>query len=281
MSGVWQSSGRERYAVTIVAFVLGVVLSIAMPSHAHASKGLEGTPPVSFSASTRDSVRLGEPVRIRIWFSGLFPDSAQVRVRVQLPAGLALMAGDTARVGRARNIRGTWTIDVLPTSSDTFVIAGFSSVDFGRSVVELDWQLPLVANAGRRRLNSQAVREEMVRGVQRYRYGGFYLVPIDSAEVVTQQEISNQGTRPRPIETTQGLDATGALTDTVDVQVVAFVNRSGLVIDARPAKGKTGGERGMATALLTVRTWRFEPARVRGRTVNDWIEVPVRVLPGP
>jgi hypothetical protein len=44
---------------------------------------------------------------------------------------------------------------------------------------------------------SKAIREECIRDGQRYRYGGMFLVPIDSSQHVVQMDLEDAHAQPR------------------------------------------------------------------------------------
>jgi len=179
-----------------------------------------------------------------------------------------------------------WRIVVRPTRPGLYVVRGTLTIDAGeeRGVDETEFVLPLevrpdtvvYARAPR------ATRFENVRGGQRYRYAGRYLVPIDTTEALLEEEIDQ---KPKP--THQEIALCPACPGPLPalVPMVVMVGSDGTVRESRYLELDEEGTldpASVAAARGALEKWRFEPARSRNRPVADYtvVRVPVRAV-GP
>jgi len=126
----------------------------------------------------------------------------------------------------------------------------------------------------------QVERKESVRATrlehgQRFRYGGKYLVAIDSSE----KERPRIDTRPL---LKRGYVATcpRCVSDSQKVDLVVTVGRTGRITWIRP---RTPWEpqidpEVLAAATQAAKKWRFTPARASGKPVADWASITMLVL---
>ena len=128
--------------------------------------------------------------------------------------------------------------------------------------------------------SSVAVRQEHLRGGQRYRYGGQYLVPIDGREDFVERDIDARTGRPKVLERVAAVDSLGQGSRSSMVAFVVFIDSQGKIRGARPLGAAARDNRMIALARQALELWRFAPAVTRtGRPVTDWIEVQVEVRP--
>lgn len=144
-------------------------------------------------------------------------------------------------------------------------------MDEGEFVLPLEVKAETVLVGG-----SQTIRTEHVRGTQRYRYGGEYLVPIDGPEYIMQGDIAN---KPKILQRQSAVDSLSRSASAVRVPFVVFIDRAGRLRDAR----LRGGSRNAQLERLAreaLQRWTFAPAVTRaGQPVDDWLEVRVEVVP--
>lgn len=261
--------------------IVGATLTLLMPLLAtQAGAGVEGDPPFRFYAFWRDVPRLGEMGRVLVHFGGAYGDSMIGRATVHLPAGVELVQGDTLVDGfPARELE--WTLQLRVVAPGEQTICGVMSVDrqfFGVDEAEFDLQYFTGDSASKKRL-SRPARAELVRRGQRFRYGSTYLVPIDSSERVTQEDLDRVGS-PRVLQQAPAADSLGVLGARDSVGCIVFVKKDGTVRDIRiiDKHERIPGLRGLIQRAL-IRDWRFEPVRWEGRPMDSWVFVRVPIGP--
>jgi len=286
-----------RVAVAAGALILGCIMQTA-PLKGSEPLPWRGRTRISFSGSLIDTLQLGTNAWIRFWArNGV---EAKLRVAVKLPPGLTLVEGDTARIIEGHS-PVTWVITIRPDSLGTRMISGFAwTFETNEGTDELEWELPLTVNQSAPAIGTKNVREEQVKDGQRYRCAGYCLVPIDSSERITQSDIERRATRGRPLESTVVFDSSRSLREPQEARLVVVIDRDGHVIEAsrsrfipvqqltaaiqapRPdAAVQAAEEAATEEAMRAVRRWRFEPTRMFGRPISDWVEVTVQVEPLP
>ena len=238
----------------------------------------EGQPAVGFSATWRSLPRLGQPARLRFSMAGRVDTTAVGVAHVRLPEGLQLLSGDTLYRGHPQGSTRYWSIVVVPQRNGRFEITGTLAVTLGgkETVDELDLALDFqVVGDSASVAPSRLTRAETVREGKRFRYGGKYLVPIEAPEQVTQDEIERSGTKANTKSSSRGRCANFGSKGVVEAEFVVFVSASGRVAGARPLRTLPPPvERAAREAL---EGWVFEPTRIHGRPVSDWLQVTVTI----
>jgi hypothetical protein len=124
---------------------------------------------------------------------------------------------------------------------------------------------------------SELVRTETMLHGHRYRYGGFWLVPLEQDEDFSAAEFSRTGTKPRLIDPIAAYcPDCPAAGDTVTF--VAVINRSGKVIQARPLTRAGKADAAIKAAAEALAKARFKPAQYRDKAITDWVHVRIPVL---
>ncbi len=269
-------------AILVTALACGGMPPVAQsPCSAHVS--MEGVPPFNFSALWLDRPRQDQPGRFIVFWEGTYADTAVGRVSLHLPAGVELVSGDTAVAGHPGGEGFRWEVRVRCPNASPVLIRGEMWVNnawFG--VDEGEFELPCgsapesLANG-----RSRMVREENVRRGQRFRYGGFFLVPIDSAQRVTEKEIGEHGTKAQVLMSSPVVANISGAAPGDTLTSVVFVKPDGTVRDLRLFARY---ERNAALVALikaeVSRTWRFQPAGLRGVRYDDWVLIRVPIA-GP
>lgn len=262
----------NRFAVPVI-LILG-----ALPAVAYV--GMEGVPPFAFSAWFLEAPRVGHEGRLRVLVGGTYQDTAKAEARIHLPAGMILTSGDTVlAVSGAAD--PDWVIGLRAAAPGRYEIRGELRVDdMAGGIDEGEWVLPVDVRRDTTLVGSSvAVREERIRGRQRYRYGGPYLVPIDAPEHVIEREIDQRNGKPKVLEHVAAVDSLGLTSGSMSLRFVLFIDSKGSLREARPIGGGSRDARITAAAREALGRWRFAPATTTaGRAVNDWIEVRVEIL---
>jgi len=259
----------------VVLLFAALVLS---PSARARAPEAEGQAPFRFSAWFGDPPRVGK--QIRLWFSmaGMQFDTAATGVaHITLPPGLKLVSGDTLHVGQPAGRNDHWRLVVVPQLAGDYEITGTLRItsDKGRlDEADLVFRCHIEADTAAVE-DSRVTRLETVRHGQRYRYGGRYLVPIEAPEHVTQAEIERSGTRAAIRASSPGRCVNCGTKGTVEARFVVFVNATGSVVGARPLQALPPAVERAARDVLE--GWKFEPTRVHGHPVSDWLRVTVRI----
>jgi len=279
---------RRGATVAVCLLAALTALSLEAPS-ARANPGAEGEPAFGISGYFKSPPRLNEPslLLVRVWGDDAYDRPVTSVARVSVPEGIEVVSGDTlsvAHVSRhSRRYAGrVLQIMIRPVRPGTYVIRGWLGIDAGaeRGADETDFLLPIevrpdtviYARAPR------ATRFENVRGGQRYRYGGRYLVPIDSTEALLEDEIT---AKPKPLTQEAALCPGCAAPLPTVVPFVAMVGSDGRLRESRFLDMEEQGTIGsdvVAAASGALARWTFEPARAGGRPVADYVvvRVPVR-----
>ena len=155
-------------------------------------------------------------------------------VRVRLSQGIALIAGDTVFSVPARRVLPPTILKLRllrPGSHEVLATLSVGQTTGNSDLVEV--RLPLVAEADSiTGGTSEVVRSETTLNGRRYRFGGFWLVPLGEDEEFSIAEFARTGTKPRLLSPiTAHCAACPAVADTVTFVVV--IDRSGKVIQAR------------------------------------------------
>jgi len=271
--------------------VLAALLILAIPAPARAAYGAEGEPAFGISGYFQEPPRLGQPTTllVRIWGEDSYDVPVTSVGRISIPDGIEIIAGDTvsvAHVDRHTRHRGERVVALTlrPQRYGSYLIRGWLAIDAGEAhgADETDFYLPLTIQPdtliyGRA---PRATRFENVRHGQRYRYGGRYLVPIDSTQALLEEEIT---AKPRATaqEAASCHTCPGPLPTVVPF--VVMVGADGTVRESRFLDIQETGS--IDPALVTaasaaLSSWRFEPARAGSRAVADYLVVRVPVKDG-
>lgn len=270
---------------------LAALLILVLPAPARAAYGAEGEPAFGISGYFQAPPRLGQAVTlmVRIWGEDSYDVPITSVGRISIPDGIDLVSGDTvsvAHVDRHTRHRGERLVPLVirPSRYGTYRIRGWLSIDAGEEhgVDETDFYLPLTIQPdtliyGRA---PRATRFENVRHGQRYRYGGRYLVPIDSTQALLEEEITS---KPKAIEQEAASCHTcpGPLPTVVPFAVM--VGADGKIRESRFLDIQETGSIDpllVAAANGALSSWRFEPAHAGSRAVADYVVVRVPVKDG-
>lgn len=282
------SRGRRGARVAACLSTALAALFVGAPL-AGANPGAEGEPAFGISGYFKFPPRINEPspLLVRVWGEDAYDGPVTSIARISVPEGIEVVSGDTVSVAhvsrRSRKHAGrVFQIMIRPVRVGSYVIRGWLGIEAGeeRGSDETDFLLPIevrpdtviYARAPR------ATRFETVRGGQRYRYGGRYLVPIDSTEALLEDEITE---KPKPLTQEAALCAGCAAPLPTVVPFVVMVGRDGRLHDSRFLDMDEQGTMDpdvVAAASGALARWTFEPARVDGRPVADYVvvRVPVR-----
>jgi len=200
---------------------------------------------------------------------------------VQLGRLVSLVGGDTLHTGRAKGASQEWIVTVRADSPGEYEIRGSLGVRENGNLHEVDLSLPFRLGTDSAVTEpSHVTRAETVRGGQRYRYGGRFLVPIDHPEEFIQADIELHGSRatgPEVLEARCGKCPGSGLT----IRMVVFINSEGAVQGASPVLPWSGlGEQAVEAAREYIGRFEFRAARLGGKTVADWGLVDVHVMAG-
>ncbi len=258
---------------------------------ARAGIGAEGEPAFGISGYFKSPPTLDQPttLEIRVWGESEYLPPATSVARISIPDGIALVSGDTVSVVHVdrktkRRPERVFQLVIRPVRYGSYLIRGWLAIDAGEmhGADETDFYLPLTiqpdsvtyARAPR------STRYENVRHGQRYRYGGRYLVPIDSSQALLEEEITVKA-KPTVQEAASCHDCPGPLPTVVPF--VVMVGSDGRVRESRfldiQEQGTTDPAL-VAAASAALSRWEFEPAKAKGLPVADYVVVRVPVRDG-
>ncbi len=259
--------------------LLALILLLSFALAARGSVGMEGAERFEFFAwFTKAPAKPGQSGTLRVSMRGGYSDSVRGETRIVIPSGIVLVAGDTVHRARPALPEAEWELVIQPLAIGRHEIRAYLRiVDLGGPVDEGEFILPLEVKADTVLVGgSQTIRTEHVRGAQRYRYGGEYLVPIDGPEYIMQGDVAS---KPRILQRQSAVDSLSRSTSAVRIPFVVFIDREGRLRDAR----LRGGSRNIQIERLAreaLQRWTFTPATTkRGQPVDDWLEVRVEVVP--
>ena len=276
--------------VAVAVCLLAALIALSLEaSYARANPGAEGEPAFGISGYFKSPPRLDEPspLLVRVWGEDAYDGPVTSVARIDVPDGIEVVSGDTVSVAhvsrRSRKHAGrVFQVMIRPVRPGSYVIRGRLAIDAGaeRGADETDFLLSIevrpdtviYARAPR------ATRFENVRGGQRYRYGGRYLVPIDSTEALLEDEITE---KPRPLTQEAAFCPGCAAPLPTVVPFVAMVGSDGGLRESRFLDMEEQGTiapDAVGAASGALARWTFEPARAGGRPVADYVvvRVPVR-----
>jgi hypothetical protein len=175
-------------------------------------------------------------------------------------------------------VRDSWAITIKPRAKGLLTVVGTVEIHAGDFVDEGEFMLSARFGDGVADVDPvRPVREERIRDGQRFRFGGPFMVPIDSAERIVQRDIDPVRGKPQALDERVVIDSVG--TTAAHEKFVVFVDAAGRVRDARPVEvGKVEARRN-AVVRRALTTWRFRPATANGKAVADWVIVDVPIVP--
>ncbi|MBI5837892.1 MAG: hypothetical protein HZB25_11645 [Candidatus Eisenbacteria bacterium] len=271
---------RERLCVVLCSFLALGAGPAGRPER------LENWPFVFFAGITGG--RVDRTVSLVVDVDGGYAPGSIGVAEIRLPDGVSLVSGSTTIRTNFAASRRPHTLQIKPTRTGHFDVVGILRVNSGTSYRdEVDIELPLEVRADSiHESSSHFTRMESVRGGQRYRYTREWLVPIDSSDAVSEFDRAGLIVKPQVVEELAALPSwpRGAAVDSLAFMVV--VRRDGSVRDAVLAGSRARITRGVkdeavAEVLKALKSWRFQPATVKGRPIEDWLYVtaPVPSLP--
>lgn len=300
-AGRWSLSRRSRGTRAIAwwpaasraaaLLLAGLVAATIAAFPAAAYPGAEGEPAFGISGYFKSPPRLDQPTSllIRVWGEDAYDLPVTSVARISIPDGIEVLSGDTVSVARVskrsrKRAERVFQLVIRPARYGSYLIRGWLGIDAGaeRGADETDFILPLeiqpdtviYARAPR------VTRYENVRQGQRYRYGGPYLVPIDSTQALLEEEIT---LKPRATvqEAAHCSDCPAPLP--IVVPFVVMVGSDGRVRETRFLDIQEVGTIDplvVTAAAEALARWQFEAARAKDRPVADHLVVRVPVRDG-
>ncbi len=228
-----------------------------------------------------DEPSIGSSARLAVHMNGRYDSTATGILRLRLPDGLSLVSGDTLFRGHPAGEDNAWVVTLKVDRPGHFEIHGRLEVtswlgtDEGDVLLAFE-SLPDTAMVER----SRVVRSETVRDGQRYRYGGQFLIPIQQREDLTQNDIERFGQRASGPQELKAVCTSCNGSTAIVVRMVAFVAADGKLVESRTRiPDKKLGKDLITAAKIALNAAHFRPARLKGKTVADWVLVDVRVVP--
>lgn len=266
---------------TIGVSIIAVAASCCCVSDGAATVPLsEGMTPFGFGIEFVGRPDAGGTIGLRVILTGQYDSTAVGEARLVLSPGLECVAGDTLFRSRVtsdpRDIR---SLVLRVRGNGAHTVRGILAVtgpNIGRDEAEVEAAitvLPDTVIVGACR----QVRLEHIRGGQRYRYAGSYLVPIDDPENVTQDDILEAGQRARAVQQATAKCTKCPTTTAESMAWVVFLGANGHLMDARPLDASKQDPDLVEAARAALDKWSFEPTRIRGKAVNDWLIVRVPI----
>jgi len=274
--------GVIRALLLLTIALIGALIPAPAPGAA------EGEPEFGITAWFAKPPLLSKdaPLLVRVWGENAYGNPIGSTALITVPEGIRVISGATfsavsASGGKRAKSERKWQIVLRPTDIGIYEIRGTLTIDRGpdRGVDEAEFAIPLEVRSDTSFAGPpRPTRFEHVRAGQRYRYAGSYLVPIDSSEVMLQEEIDQ---KPRVVhqETAACSTCAGALP--ARVPLVVMVGSDGLLREARYLDIIEVGEEIDPTIVRVAEEalarWVFAPATSRGRPVADYLVVRVPV----
>ncbi len=258
-----------------IAILATIAIFSASQVDAHPRE--EGQSPGGLGAWWLDPPGYGRVVRLRFSMAGAYDSTVTGKALVHLPPGLRLLSGDTLYSGHPGARGQQWTLSLVPELVADYEIRASLRVSAPHGTDESD--MALAFHVGRDTAWSaytRTTRLETIRGGQRYRYGGQFLVPISGPESVTSGDIEHGGAKAKAIFAAPARCPTCETPSSISY--VVLLNEQGEISRIRPrwATRRIPAPSDSA-ARAALRTWRFAPSRAKGRPVADWLIVDVPV----
>jgi hypothetical protein len=261
---------------------IAVILILAPRGTEAVAREGEGQGPFGLSAAFLDEPRVGMPVRLWVTMRGRYDTTATGVARLQLPRGVELVSGDTLFRGHPGGSDNAWTLVIRAKESGRLEIQASVAIRADTVTDEGDMLLAFEAATDTAIVEwPRLTRSETVRGGQRYRYGGRFLVPIDGPEKFTQRDIDRAGQRAKGPARVEIACETCSAQEPHLVPMVAIVGADGRLVDARVrSRGVQLSDDLVAAATRAVANAQFQPGRFAGIAVADWVLLDVHVVTG-
>jgi hypothetical protein len=251
--------------------------------------GAEG-PPFAFVADATDGMHPGDELSLVVALGGRYPTPATVTAHLSIPAGLHLQRGDTTIVGPLNKVRGNWTLVLRPTQVGRYEVRGQVAIDAGaRGIDEAEFTMSVEVRSDTVIVeHSRYSRIELRKGGQRFRYGDWWLVPLDSTEApVVEADIESRGSHARAASQVTAVCEQCPTANAPDsVHFVVAIGPDGLVRDwkllgSSLRRGRRPSPAVADAAEAALRRMTFQPAQANGQAVSDCIFVSIPVRQGP
>jgi hypothetical protein len=210
---------------------------------------------------------------------GFYDSTVVAAVELHTAGTIEWLGGDSVLAAYpGRGGGGRWRMRVRCGDGGDGRVRGLMTIAVADSVRdEGEFELPCSDTVGvLYGEHSRYVRLETVRGRQRYRYGGLFLVPIDSSRALVQEDVEVPGGVPMVVHGSVIAIEEVILADTVTC--VAFLGDDGVVRDLRVLGVEEGNAALGAEILNALQAAGPLPAsRAFGVPVEDWriLRIPV------
>jgi len=214
--------------------------------------------------------------------SALFGHGPMGMVRVALPEGLSLVAGDTVFAIAVQALAPPRRFTVRAERPGRYEVRATMVIDSASGDQDLfDVGLPVVVTGDTLTASYSIVhRAETRHNGQRFRYSDGWLVPIDDTEAFDAVDFERTGVRSRALETPAAVcsDCSRAGVDTL--LFVVAVDPRGAVRSSMLAGriGEKAYPHRQAAGRAALSKWRFEPARCNGQPVTDLAHVRIPMI---
>jgi hypothetical protein len=271
-----------------ISLALAVVMSSLASSPAATEVewlGGEG-PPFVFFADGRGSFHPGDTLAVVVSVGGRYYGPAQAMFHLTMPPQLGYISGDTSVVLPLEKAERPHTLFCVPKELGSFEIRGRLRIDAREQQDVAEFTMPIVVREDTVLVDhSRATLLESRRKGQRYRYGDWWLIPLEDDEVaVVEADVEKNGRKARAVRQEVAACAQCLFTGKPDtVSFLAVIDGHGKVRDVRVMGSRTSTQRPAAAAIASAKAalqnWQFEPAAGKGHAVSDWIYVRVPVVP--
>jgi hypothetical protein len=268
--------------------VLAVVIAGSAAAEESVRDPLARWPHYIFSARGVVPGQLRDSIALDILIAGTPQVGVDVVGHIGLPSGLRLVSGDSVIQGGMPAVAGEHRIVVAGERSGTFEVecrASFERPSGGAD--EIAYALPLrIAGDSVRVAGGSYTCLEYHEGRERFRYAGFWLVPVDSSEIGVGMLDQRLGGRRAELVGGGPASCRGRGEGAPDsVGCLVFLDPRGLVREVRCLgwtvhRGARVPGEVCAAVTRAVRNWRFSPAQWRGQAVSDYCHVKVPVVNG-
>jgi len=260
--------------------LLLVTLVIATDGALASTRFWEGSPPLALDLSTSDhSDSAGQwTLGVSKWVAGI-PAGAVAIVSLEISSNAEVVEGQSSLMGPASDA-SVRHLTLRRAGPGNVRIVGSMRVPSDEPGSYYHYvELLQVGFEGNRliTIEKKPLQRFVSRRGQRFRYGGQFLVPLDTSESADEPTILS---RPKLLTTAEIVCAECELTETTVISTILTIGRDGGVTSARPTSPPAPGreERLWATVHRGLRTWRFTPAMCSAGPVSDYVVLPIRVL---
>ena len=228
-------------------------------------------------------------ILVIVWGGPQYDSLAVGDAQVELPAGFALLSGDTLRhvlispYSRRPMSDLRWVVTILPERTGHQEVKLKLRIDAGskQGVDETEFVMPMEVRTDSVRLvpPPHPVRFERIREGKRYRFADGYLVPIDATEAFLESDIE---VKPRVLSSTVAPTPPGSVIPAGGAPFVVLVAKDGRLLGVEPLEAPGGPNydpQVIDAAESSIEGWRFAPAQAHGQAVPDYLVV--RVPFGP